>query len=332
MAADSRETASREDGQDLGRSARTPRQLPWRGRWQALKRIVQRIGETNLGLIAAGVAFYSLLALFPAIVALISVYGLVADPGQVDRQFHAVRDLLPREVYDLISGQMREVAAGSADALGVGLAGAIFVAVWSATKGTKAMITALNVVYDEDERRRFIRLNLFALALTLTLVMMGVVAIGAVVAVPIVLASIGLGSLAEALMQWLRWPLLAAALLFTLAVIYRYGPSRRRARWEWVSWGAVIAVLLWLATSGLFSFYVANFSAYNATYGSIGAVIIMLMWLFISAFVILLGAQVNAEMERQTAEDTTYRGEQPIGQRGAYVADHLPGDSDLPES
>ena len=211
--------------------------------------------------------------------------------------------------------------------LSLGLGFSLLAALWSANKGMKALITALNIVYDEDERRRFLRLNLFALALTLFMVILGVIAIGAVVAVPILLSFLGLGSVAEALMQWLRWPLLAAVLLFALAVIYRYGPSRRRARWKWVSWGAVIAVLLWLVASGLFSFYVANFGAYNATYGSIGAVIIMLMWLFISAFVILLGAQVNAEMERQTAMDTTYRGEQPMGQRGAFVADHLPGDS-----
>jgi len=320
------EAPSEEDaGHRIGRSARGPRQIPWRGWIQVLARVVRRNAESRMGLIAAGVAFYSLLALFPAIAAMISVYGLVADPAQVDRQFATVAEILPQEVYAMISGQMREVAAGSGDALGVGLVGALLVSVWSSTKGTKSLIEALNVAYEEDERRGLLHFNLFALAFTGFFVVLGVVAIGAVVAIPVVLSVIGLGAVVETLMQWLRWPLLAALLLFTLAIVYRYGPCRRKARWNWVSWGSASAVLLWLAASGLFSFYVANFGAYNATYGSIGAVVIMLMWLFISAFVILAGALLNAEVERQTALDTTGGPDRPMGDRGAYVADHLPG-------
>jgi len=144
------------------------------------------------------------------------------------------------------------------------------------------------------------------------------------VALPIALGFVGLGSVTDTLVRWLRWPALAALVLITLAVLYRYGPARRQARWQWVSWGSVFAVVLWLAASGLFSLYVSEFGNYNATYGSVGAVIVLLMWLFISGFVVMLGAQVNAEMERQTGCDTTYQGTQPRGERGAYVADHLP--------
>lgn len=308
----------------IGRSARVPREIPGPGWRRLLVRVWRRNGENRMGLIAAGVAFYGLLASFPAIAALISVFGLIADPAQIDPLFAGVADILPREVYDIISGQMREVASGSDDALGVGLIGALLISLWSATKGTKSVIAALNIAYDEDERRGFFRFNLFAIALTAVLVVLAVLAFAAVVALPVVLSVIGLGWIAETLVQWLRWPLLGGALLFALAVVYCYGPCRRKARWQWVSWGSALAVLLWLVGSGLFSLYVANFDAYNATYGSLGAVVIMLMWLFISAFSILLGAQVDAEMERQTAMDTTVGRERPMGQRGAYVADHLP--------
>jgi membrane protein len=320
-------THARESGHDIGRAARRPHQIPWRGWVEVLKRVVRKTSENSIGLVAAGVAFYALLAIFPAIGALISIYGLVSDPAQVDQQFAGTRGFMPNEVYTMISGQMRDVASHSGGALGTGLVAAIAVSLWSANKGTKSLIEALNIVYDEDEKRGFFRLNLLAITMTLFLVMLGVLAVAAVVALPVVLGFVGLGSVAEALMQWLRWPLLAAVVLLTLAVVYRYGPSRRMARWQWVTWGSGVAVVLWLAASGLFSFYVANFASYNATYGSLGAVIVMLMWLFLSAFIVLLGAEINAEMERQTAMDTTRNGDKPMGRRGAYVADNLPPES-----
>lgn len=314
-------------GPGVGRSAQAPREIPWRGWWQVIKRVVKKTGESNISLVSAGVGFYGLLALFPGIVALISIYGLVADPAEVDRQFANVSGFLPVEVAQMISDQMQQVASRSDQVLGVGLAGAILIAVWSATKGTRSLITALNIAYDERERRGFFRLNLIAVAATLALVVLAVFAIAAVVGLPIMLDLVGLGAVTEALMEWLRWPLLAAVVLFGLAALYRYGPCRRNARWIWVSWGSVVAMLLWLIASALFSYYVANFASYNATYGSIGAVVIMLMWQFISAFVILLGAVVNAELERQTAKDTTHGLARPMGERGAFVADHLPADS-----
>ena len=309
---------------DEGRSAQTPRQLPLAGWKKILARVWRRASEDNLGLVAAGLAFYGLLALFPGIAALISVYGLMADPDQVAQQFAAMHSMLPGEVYALVDGQMRDLASRPAGALGAGLAGAILLSVWSATKGTKSLITALNIAYDEDERRGLVRLNLLAFGMTLFLIVLSVVVVGLIVALPIALQYVGLGAIAEALTRWLRWPALAALVLVALAIIYRYAPSRREARWQWVSWGSVFAVVLWLLASGLFSLYVSEFGNYNATYGSVGAVVVLLMWLFISGFAVMLGAQVNAEMERQTGCDTTYPGRQPRGKRGAYVADHLP--------
>lgn len=323
--ADAESNGGREcpDGQ-LGRSATTPRDIPPAGWKQILVRVLHRASRDNLGMVAASVAFYSLLALFPGIAALISIYGLLANPSEVAQQFAAIHSVLPDDVYRLVDGQMRDLASHPAGALGAGLAGAILLSVWSATRGTKALIAALNIAYDEHEARGMLRLNALAFGMTLFLVVLGVVAVGLVVALPIVLDFVGLGSVTDTLVRWLRWPALAALVLFTLAVLYRYGPARRRARWQWVSWGSVFAVVLWLAASGLFSLYVSEFGNYNATYGSVGAVIVLLMWLFISGFVVMLGAQVNAEMERQTGCDTTYQGIQPRGERGAYVADHLP--------
>ncbi len=311
-----------------GRSARAPRGIPGKGWWQVLKRVARQTVDNNIELVSAGVGFYGLLALFPAIAALISIFGLIADPSIVEQQFENIGSVMPKAVSAMILTQMQQVASGSTGALGLGLAGAILVSLWSATRGTLSLITALNIAYDEHEQRGFFKLNLVALGGTLFLVLLVVIAVAAVVALPIVLGFVGLGGLAAALLRWVRWPLLAAVVLFALAVVYRYGPCRRNARWAWVSWGSVIAMLLWLCASLLFSFYVTHFASYNATYGSIGAVIITLMWLFISAFVVLLGAEFNAELERQTAIDTTYGGEQPMGERGAYVADNLPGDDD----
>lgn len=315
---------ARSNATGIGRDAATPGKIPLAGWKQILARVWREISRDNLGMVAASVAFYTLLALFPGIAALISVFGLLADPAQVAHQFATLRSVLPDQAYQLVDGQMRDLAARPAGALGIGLAGALLLSVWSATKGTKALIESLNIAYDERERRGLVRLNLLAFALTLFLIVLIVVAIGLIVAFPVALDFIGLGANAEAFVRWLRWPVLAALVLFTLAVVYRYGPARRQARWRWVSWGSGFAVVLWLMASGLFSLYVSRFGDYNATYGSVGAVIVLLMWLFISGFVFLLGAEVNAEMERQTACDTTYHGTQPRGKRGAYVADHLP--------
>ncbi|MDT8386563.1 MAG: YihY/virulence factor BrkB family protein [Thiogranum sp.] len=310
-----------------GRAATSPRQIPARGWKPVLRRVRHKVSDDDIGLVSAGVAFYGLLALFPALAALVSVYGLLSDPAQVTEQFSQLRTVLPGQAYELLQTQLQQLTSpASSNALGVGLILAILLALWSATKGTKSLIKALNIAYDEHEERGFLRLNAVAFTLTLFLVLLGILVVGLIVALPIVLNFLGLGAIAETAVNWLRWPLLAAMVLFGLAVIYRYAPDRRQARWQWVSWGSGIALLLWLIASGLFSYYVSNFGNYNATYGSIGAVIILLMWLFITALVMLLGAELNAELERQTARDTTYQDEQAPGQRGAYVADHIPGE------
>jgi len=313
-----------DDGIDAGREAESPVQIPLSGWWRVLVRASRRFGEENLGLVAAGVGFYSLLGLFPAIAALVTTYSLVFDPGQIQAQFDAMRGLMPSEVHRLISTQMTTAADGSKQALGLGLAGAVLLSVWGATRGTRALIIALNIAYDEREKRGFFALNLLAFGLTLFLVLVLAVAVVVTLAVPIALGLLSLGTVPEALANWLRWPLLAMVGLLALAILYRYGPSRRGAAWRWLPVGSLSGGMLWLLTSVLFSVYVEHFGSYNATYGSIGAVIILLLWLYLSAAAVIVGAVINAEAERQTARDSTHGSSRPQGQRGAVVADRLP--------
>lgn len=317
---------STEDNTGPGRKAESPLVISGRGWWQIARRVVRRFMQENLGLVAAGVGFYSLIALFPAIAALVTTYDMAFDPAQIQTQFDALGGLLPAQVHELISARLQSAADTRQQSLSFGLVGAILLSFWGATRGTRALIIALNIAYDEREKRGFFLLNLLAFGLTFFLVMVLAAAILATVAVPIVINLVSLGTVPEVLAAWLRWPLLASVGLVALAILYRFGPSRRPASWGWLPVGSVIAGVLWLAASGLFSFYVSNFGSYNATYGSLGAVIVLLLWLYLSALAVIVGACINAEAERQTARDSTAGEAQPRGKRGAEVADHLPGE------
>jgi membrane protein len=286
-------------------------------------RLRQQISEDNISMIAAGVAFYGLLAIFPAITAFVSIWGLVADPAQVEQQFAAARGIVPADAWALLNEQLRSVASSSSTGLGWGVALGILVALWSAGAGVRALISALNIAYNEDEKRGFIKLYAVGFLLTVGLIGGAVLALIVIVAVPVALQFLPLGALSSTLISVLTWLVMAAIVVLGLGVVYRYGPSRSRAQLRWITWGAIAAAILWLLASLLFQVYVANFANYTATYGSLGAVIALLMWLWVSAFVVLLGAELNAEMEHQTRKDTTTGPEKPLGARGAYVADHV---------
>jgi membrane protein len=307
---------------ERGREADTPSQIPKPGWRDILLRTWNEIGNDHVSLIAAAVGFYGLLALFPAIAALISIWALLFDPQQIEQQIEGLSAFLPPEAAGIIKEQARNVAA-DAGGLSLAAAGGILFALYSASKGMKALMEGLNMIYDEDEERGFIKLNLVAFGLTLMVIAAMIVALGAIIIVPILLNFLGLGPLAETLVGLLRWPLLFAVALFVLAIVYRYGPSRAPARWRWVSWGAAVATIIWILGSIAFSIYVQNFGSYNETYGSIGAVVILLMWFWLSSFTVLLGAELNSEMEHQTERDSTTGEPQPRGRRGAYVADHV---------
>ncbi len=272
---------------------------------------------------AAGITFYSLLAIFPALAALVSLYGLIADPATVSDQLNAAAGVVPSGGMEIIGDQVKRVASTSGGALGFGAIVGLLVALWSANGATKAMFNSLNVVYDEHEKRSYIRLTLLTLAVTLGALVFMVIAMACVVALPIVLNFVGLGPITAILIRVARWPLLLVIIAVMLAVIYRYGPSREEARWRWVSWGGAFAAIVWVLVSLAFSWYVAHFGSYNKTYGTLGAAVGFLTWIWISAIIVLVGATLNAEMEHQTEHDTTTGGEKPLGARGANKADSV---------
>lgn len=304
-----------------GRKARHPGEIPTKGWRDIAYRIKDSLDDDNISIVAAGVAFYALLAIFPALVAIVSIYGIVADPADVQRQFDLLSGILPAEARVLLSEQLRRITSQASTALSVGVGVGVVLALWSATRGTKAFMIALNIVYGEKEKRGFFKLNTIALLLTMGSIVLAVLALGMIVVLPILLSYLDLPEIFQVLVSFLPWLLLGFSFIVGLAMLYRYGPSRSEARWRWVSWGAVAATVLWIIGSVLFSFYVANFAQYNKTYGSVGALIILLMWFFVTAYIILLGAEFNAETEHQTKTDTTKGKPRPIGERGAYVAD-----------
>jgi membrane protein len=314
--------AAQADPDRPGRHAEHPAAIPPRGWWAVLRRVWDENNKDNMTIVAAGCAFYAMLALFPAITALVSIYGLVADPQQVEQQVGAMQGVLPEEAASLIATQAHAVAGGTSGALGWGAALAIAFALWTAASGVKTLFTALNIAYEEEETRGLIRFNLDALLFTFLMIVGVVVGLGVIVILPAALDYLPLGPLAGWAVRIGSWAVLLGFLLVGLAAIYRFGPSRAKARWRWVTPGSLTAAALWLAVSAVFSFYVANFDSYNETYGALGGVIILLMWLYISAFVVLLGAELNAELELQTERDTTTGLPRPMGQRRAYAADH----------
>jgi membrane protein len=308
-----------------GRDATRPYHIPLKGWWQIAKRVVSKASRDNLSVVSAGCAFYALFAIFPALTATISLFGLTTDPATVERQFGMLGAVLPEQAYDIVIEQIRRIAETSGQTLGWSLVVSLAIALWSANLGTQAMFSALNIAYGEPERRSILRFYLSAIGYTLIGILGGVVMLIAIVYVPILFADAGYPEEFERLVRITRWPILAVLTLLFLALIYRYGPSRRSAKWHWVSVGSVFATFVWLLASVGFSYYVANFANYDRMYGSLGAVIILLFWLYLSFYIVLLGAEINAELELQTAQDTTRGKPKPMGKRGAFVADNVAG-------
>lgn len=290
-----------------GRGARAPGEIPTSGWRDILWRVKDRISADNLSIISAGVAFYALLAIFPALIALVGLYGMVFDPQQVSQHLSALTSVLPGEAANLIGRQLSEVTSMEPTSLGVGSIVAVLFALWSASAGMRTLMTALDVAYGEKETRGTIRFYGTSLLLTLAAVLGGIVAIGTIVAIPVALRFLGLSEGLENIVAYGRWPLLAAVMLVGLAILYRYGPDCRTPKWRWLTPGAVLAMLLWIAGSALFSLYVTQFGSYNKTYGSMGAVVILMTWFLLTAYIVLIGAEINAETERQTRRDTRTR-------------------------
>ena len=263
-----------------------------------LKSIYADLTKRRILAIAAGVTFYSLLAIFPAVAALVALYGLVADPVTIAQHLGNLSSFVPGGAIDVIGDEINRIAAQSKEAKGLTVVVGLAVSLWSANGGVKAMFDALNVVYDIDETRSFVKLNAISLAFVIGGLVFVLVAIGAVVALPIVLNHIGMGEQTKLVVSIGRWPALFVAVALLLAFVYRHGPNRHDARWRWITWGSALASIAWLIASILFSWYAANFGSFNKTYGSLGAVIGFMMWLWISAIVVLMGGELDAVMER----------------------------------
>lgn len=306
-----------------GRDAQKPTHIPKKGWKDIALRVKDEVADDHVSLIAAGVAFYGLLALFPAITAIIAIGGLMFDPADLVGQFDTMQGIVPQAVLDIITEQATEVAGSREGGLGLTAVIGIALALYSASKGMASLIEGMNVAYDEDEGRGFVWLKVQVLALTVMLIIGVIAAAVAAGLIPTILTLLPLGPVGEVLATIATGLALAALTIFGLAVIYRYGPSREEAKWRWVSPGAVVACILWLLVSAGFAFYVSNFGSYNESFGALAGVIILLMWFWMSAFVVLIGAELNSEMEAQTRVDTTDGPRAPMGERGAIKADRL---------
>lgn len=290
--------------------------------WEAFKASLSHVAENDLSLVSAGVAFFAMLSLFPALAAVIAILGLISDPAVVLPQLEDMRSFLPNDVYEIMNGQVTSLITASSETLGWAGLLSLFFALWSARAGVGAMMVGLNNVYKQRNRNtawHYLR----ALMLTVMLVVVAIVAMLALVVTPVVLAFFPLGPFGTLVVELIRWVIAIAVLFAGVGVLYRFGPNRKAARLPWLSAGAVLAVVAWAILSFGFSYYVANFGNYNQVYGSIGAVIAMLIWLWISSFLVLFGASLNAQIELRTWEDSTVGPSRPMGQRGAVVADEI---------
>lgn len=311
---------------DPGREAEKPSDIPARSWRDILRGTVASIKEDKIQMVAAGLAFYAMLSVFPALIAAASIYGLVSDPADVQRQIQSIAGALPSETSRLIESQLSGIVAGSSSALGLAMAVSILGALWSASNGMQQGIQAMNIAYDEEETRGFFKLKGVALGLTLAFILIGLLSVGLIVVVPPILDQLQLGGAANVLLSIVQFVVLATVFMTGLALLYRYAPDREEASWRWLNWGAAVATVVWILASIGFSFFVSQFGNYQETYGALAGVIILLLWLFLSAFVVLMGAELNAEIEDQTRQDTTTGPPRPMGQRGAVKADTV-GDS-----
>lgn len=304
-----------------GREAETPQQIPARGMKDVFWRLYAAITEDRVMLIAAGVTYYLLLALFPAMAALVSIYGFVASPVDIAERIVFLSTIMPADALNIFLDQLKSLASQDSSTLSIGLVAGLGIALWSANNGMKALFEAMNVAYQETEQRSFVRLNAISLLFTFGTMILVIILIVAMGVIPAMLAFLRLDAWAETIISVMRWPLMVLFVAGGIAILYRFGPSREPAKVRWLTWGTVFATVFWLAASIGVSFYLSNFADYNATYGTLGAMIGFMVWTWVSVIIVIIGAEINAELEHQTARDTTTGPPEPIGARGAFMAD-----------
>ncbi len=303
-----------------GRHASRPSEIPKRGWFDIAMRVKNEVTKDNVSLIAAGLALYALLAIFPALTAAVSIYGLFASPSDMAEHMQSFQGVLPGQASQILEGQMQQLSQ-QRQSLSFGLIFGVLLALWSARKGMVALMAATNVAYDEREERGFIKQILISLAFTVGAVL-GFLAVALLaIAIPLALELIPLGRVAEVAIMVARWVVLWLIAVLGMAIVYRYAPDRREPQWKWLTWGSAIAATIWLIGSLLFALYARNSASYGETYGALGGVVVLLLWFYLTGYSLVLGAEINSEMERQTKEDTTEGPAKPMGERDAYAAD-----------
>lgn len=310
---------------ELGRTADQPARIPLKGWIEIGKRVFRQIGQDHVQIVAAGIAFYFFLSLFPAIAALLSIYGLVTTPFDAANQMEQIRPFLPYQAYSLISDFARGLAANEKSGLGWGVAVSILLSIWSSDKGTSALFTGLNIAYDERDSRSFVKKKLMTLGVTLGAILTVTFLLAAVAVLPALRSWLPIPEGIDSALGWLRWPVFVIVALFGLGFLYRIAPHRTNPEWRWITPGSLVATILWLLGSVGFAWYLERFGDMSKSYGSVAAIAVLMLWFFITAFAILLGAEINGEAEHQTAKDSTVGPDKPLGERGAYYADHVAG-------
>ena len=304
-----------------GRTAQRPEEIPGKGWWDIAWRVIKRLGSDNVTLVSGGLAMYLLLSVFPGLTAALSIYGLFSSPEAVIQQMKSFSGVLPPGVWAIFNTQLQTLAGHQNSTLSIAAAISLVIALWSARSAMSALMTATNIAYGEREKRNYFIQILVSLALTAAAVAAFLLMLTLGVAVPVALKVLGTRPWVQWIVDGLQWLLVWAFAVIGLSVVYRFGPARQPARWHWLTWGSAIAASLWLGASALFALYVGDFANYGKTYGALGGVIALLMWFYLSSIFVVLGAEINAEMERQTVKDTTEGAPAPLGQRGAYAAD-----------
>ena len=307
-------------GELRGGHAQTPAQIPPAGWRDVALRVFHGISEDRITTISGGVTFFVLLALFPGLAGLISLYGLFADSTTIAQHLNSLDGILPEGGMQILRDQLQQLTSQPPQKLGFATLVSLAISLWSANGGIKAMFEGLNAVYEENEKRSFIKLNALSLALTLAAVAFVIASLLTITVVPKLLSFLDLPGISE-IVNYTRWPVLLVVASLMIAVVYRFGPSREQPQWRWISPGSIFAAVTWIAASLLFSWYTAHFGSYNKTYGSLGAAVGFMTWIWISTMVILIGAKINAELEHQTGADTTAGTPAPRGDRGARMAD-----------
>ncbi len=306
-----------------GRDASAPSEIPWRGWCDVFWRVKREASDDNLTLIAAGMAFYAMLSVAPTLAFIISIYGLMVSPADAQAQIEALSSYLPTDASAIVQAQLADVAAAAPTTLGWSIVVAAAVSLWSASKAMKSLFGGLNAVYDEVERRNYFHLTAQSVLFTLAGIVVLILTLAVITLLPLILEVLALPVSSENLVRALSWLFISLVVVVGLAIMYRFGPSRSAPQWQWVTVGAVFALIVWLLSSAALSWYVSSFDSYQKTYGALGAVVVLLMWFFLTAYAVLLGGELNAELEHQTAVDSTIGQPRPMGERGATMADSV---------